>query len=421
VPREALAPGDRCPNFVLPDAKGEFRAFYERVRGRPAVMLFVPENAAATLLGGFAARAAAFDQAGYDIFAIVHADAAVATRESARLDNAIVVLADPKGAVTRGYAAGSRFNPEFPACFLIDANQRMLTRRNTVENVGSELADWALRLLGDMAPVETSRTCGQVAPVLILPLVLDPHMCAALIDRWESEGHEEGAVTSIVDGKEVTRVHDPLKRRRDHAIQDPIVLKSLAATIGRRIAPELVKAFHFDAFKFDRFVITCYDAERGDYFHAHRDNESASTSDRRFALTLNLNTGDYEGGELVFPEYGPHRYAPPAGGAIVFSCSLLHEALPVTKGRRFTLLSFLSAPARSAVAPQPDPAPAPQPPSGFNPGPAAPGTAAPGGFNPGGFNPGASPAAGSPAAKPGGTVPFAPGMPSKNGLTRAGD
>ncbi len=51
-------------------------------------------------------------------------------------------------------------------------------------------------------------------------------------------------------------------------------------------------------------------------------------------LTINLNTPEY-------PEYGPERYCPPAGGAIIFSCSLLHEAPPVTKGRRFTLLSFL--------------------------------------------------------------------------------
>ncbi|MBL8709410.1 MAG: 2OG-Fe(II) oxygenase, partial [Rhodospirillaceae bacterium] len=71
------------------------------------------------------------------------------------------------------------------------------------------------------------------------------------------------------------------------------------------------------------------------------DNLSPSTADRRFALTINLNTPEYEGGELVFPEYGPERYSPPAGGAILFSCSLLHEALPVTKGARFTLLSFL--------------------------------------------------------------------------------
>ena len=58
-------------------------------------------------------------------------------------------------------------------------------------------------------------------------------------------------------------------------------------------------------------------------------------------MTLNLNTDEYEGGELRFPEFGPNLYRPGAGDAVVFSCSLLHEALDVTKGSRFTLLSFL--------------------------------------------------------------------------------
>ncbi len=58
-------------------------------------------------------------------------------------------------------------------------------------------------------------------------------------------------------------------------------------------------------------------------------------------MTLNLNTEDYVGGELVFPEYGPHKYRPESGGGVIFSCSLIHEALPVTSGRRFTLLTFL--------------------------------------------------------------------------------
>ena len=54
-----------------------------------------------------------------------------------------------------------------------------------------------------------------------------------------------------------------------------------------------------------------------------------------------LNTGEYEGGEVCFPEYGRQRYAAPAGGAVVFSCSLLHEALPVTRGKRYVFLPFL--------------------------------------------------------------------------------
>ncbi len=65
------------------------------------------------------------------------------------------------------------------------------------------------------------------------------------------------------------------------------------------------------------------------------------TAHRRFAVSLNLNTGEYEGGLLWFPEFGRQQYAAPAGGAVVFSCSLLHEATPVTSGSRYVFLPFL--------------------------------------------------------------------------------
>jgi predicted 2-oxoglutarate/Fe(II)-dependent dioxygenase YbiX len=62
---------------------------------------------------------------------------------------------------------------------------------------------------------------------------------------------------------------------------------------------------------------------------------------RRFALTVNLNTEEYEGGGLLVPEYGPDLYAAATGDAAIFSCSLLHEATPVSKGRRYVFLAFL--------------------------------------------------------------------------------
>ena len=76
-----------------------------------------------------------------------------------------------------------------------------------------------------------------------------------------------------------------------------------------------------------------------------RDNTTPATASRRFALTLNLNREEYEGGELLFPEYDDYRYKPPTGAAVIFACSLLHEALPVTRGQHFALLSFLLDPA----------------------------------------------------------------------------
>ena len=44
---------------------------------------------------------------------------------------------------------------------------------------------------------------------------------------------------------------------------------------------------------------------------------------------------------MRFPEFGPRTYRAPTGGAVVFSCSLLHQAMPVTEGRRFAFLPFL--------------------------------------------------------------------------------
>jgi predicted 2-oxoglutarate/Fe(II)-dependent dioxygenase YbiX len=44
---------------------------------------------------------------------------------------------------------------------------------------------------------------------------------------------------------------------------------------------------------------------------------------------------------VYFPEYGPRSFKPPPGGAVVFSCALLHAVSRVTNGRRYAFLPFL--------------------------------------------------------------------------------
>ena len=61
----------------------------------------------------------------------------------------------------------------------------------------------------------------------------------------------------------------------------------------------------------------------------------------RLGIYFDLNEAEYQGGDLRFPEFGRKTYRAPSGGVVVFSCSLLHEALPVTKGRRYAFLPFL--------------------------------------------------------------------------------
>jgi predicted 2-oxoglutarate/Fe(II)-dependent dioxygenase YbiX len=111
--------------------------------------------------------------------------------------------------------------------------------------------------------------------------------------------------------------------------------------IGRRIVPEIRKAFQFDTTRMERFMVARYSSAQGGYFRAHRDNLSKGTQHRRFAVTINLNAEEYAGGDLMFPEYNRDTFRAPTGGAIVFSCSLMHEALPVTAGDRYAFLPFL--------------------------------------------------------------------------------
>ena len=178
------------------------------------------------------------------------------------------------------------------------------------------------------------------APVLLLPRVLEPELCERLVALYEEGGGVESGFMVERDGRTVGVYDDSRKRRRDQPIEDKALQAAIRARIGRRIAPEMRKAFQFDPTRIERYVVACYDGASGGHFRAHRDNTTPATAHRRFAVTVNLNDG-FEGGELWFPEFGPRRYRPPAGGAVVFSCSLLHEARPVTAGRRYALLPFL--------------------------------------------------------------------------------
>jgi predicted 2-oxoglutarate/Fe(II)-dependent dioxygenase YbiX/peroxiredoxin len=349
-PKSNLAAGDRAPNFVLPDAEGKFRMFYDEVTGRPLVLLFAGPFQPPVLppaLAAFEGAAGAFAAEDVDLFCVSLATPAVA---KVVLKN-LRLLFDPERKISEAFLGqaglgGCRaLQDGSVVAVLLDANQRILGVRS---GRTGDLAREALAFYAARQPRPAKQMRRATAPVLIVPDLLDPIMCAGLIGLFETGKVEEGSVGSVLAGQELTRIHHERKKRLDHRIEDPEMNRTLQAVIGRRLAPELGKAFNFQGFRFDRFLVCRYAADREDRFRTHRDNVSPETADRRFAMTLNLNGDEYEGGELVFPEYGPDGYKPGNGGAVIFSCSLLHEALPVTRGMRFALLTFLRAPAPQA-------------------------------------------------------------------------
>ena len=178
------------------------------------------------------------------------------------------------------------------------------------------------------------------APVLILPNVFEAALCAKLIELYEMHGGEESGFMREVDGKTVLRSDPAHKRRKDHTITDERLIGLIRFRIRRRVASEILKVHQFKATRMERYIVSCYAAEDGGHFHVHRDNTTKGTAHRRFAVSINLNE-DFEGGRIGFPEYGPRTYKIAAGGAVVFSCSLMHGVSRVTKGRRYAFLPFL--------------------------------------------------------------------------------
>ncbi|MBE9092529.1 redoxin domain-containing protein [Tychonema sp. LEGE 07203] len=197
-----------------------------------------------------------------------------------------------------------------------------------------------LDFLKTLPPFEEARAAARHAPVLVIPNVLDKASCGALIDLYKTHGGSPSGFMRQIDGKTVGIHDDNFKKRRDFFIEDPKLQQRLSAIILRRVRPEVEKAFQFTITRFERYLVGCYDAQSGGFFRPHRDNTSKGTLHRRFAMTLNLNVGEYTGGFLRFPEYAPHGYKGDSGTAIIFSCSVLHEATPVISGERFALLSF---------------------------------------------------------------------------------
>ena len=339
-----LKPGDPAPWFTLPSTDNPNYAFHS-VAGRYVLLAFIgsaarPEAQAA--LAAIAARRDLFDDENACVFGI-SVDAA--DRDQGRLKPSIPgirFLFDLEGKVCRDYGVvrKDRLRPEGPDVFtpgwlLMDPMLRVIEARPLAE------AAAILDRLAALPPASNHAGTDIPPPVLVLPRVFDPELCRALIAHYEAQGGTPSGFMREVDGKTVGLFDAALKRRSDCTITDEALRQAVRDGILRRVVPELLKAHHFRATRMERYIVACYDsAERG-HFGAHRDNTTAGTAHRRFAVTINLNAEGFEGGELRFPEYGQRSWRAPTGGAVVFSCSLLHQALPVTAGRRYAFLPFL--------------------------------------------------------------------------------
>lgn len=195
----------------------------------------------------------------------------------------------------------------------------------------------ALRALPDP---EVHAGIAMPPPVLVIPNVFEPAFCDHLISLYDADNRDISGFMRQVGGKTVG-MNDPRhKVRRDFVVEETNLIKAVQSRFLRRVVPEILKVHQFQVTRMERYLVGCYRAEDGGHFRAHRDNTTSATVHRRFAVSVNLNDS-FEGGEVSFPEYSQTGFKAPKGGAVVFSCSLLHAVSPVISGARYAFLPFL--------------------------------------------------------------------------------
>src|SRR5689334_21614275 len=105
-----------------------------------------------------------------------------------------------------------------------------------------------LSFLATLPPVGAPAGVDLVAPVLVLPRVLEPDLCRRLIGLYEAN------------------------RQADDSILDEATREAVRSRILARVAPEVHKFSHFRASRTERDTLACYDARLGGQPWARRDD-----------------------------------------------------------------------------------------------------------------------------------------------------
>jgi peroxiredoxin len=333
--------GDFIPQTALIDPLGKPTMFHTQDHAGHRLVLFLYRSAqspaVAGELSGFREVAAQFAATGVKVFAVSAEPAATNGATAATHDLPFPILSDSTSELLARFALPAQGG----ATIVADANLQIVAVIDTRETASQ--AQQALTLCRADSGGDLSAAAPRHAPVLVVPRIFDPLFCTRLIEVWRRGEKRENETSRGAAGTADYRARSDsdVKRRSDVLIPEGSndLNLQIRDRLLRRVVPEIVKCFQSPVRSYEVARIGCYDATTGGYFRRHRDDVGDPAKPRRFALSVNLSE-DFEGGGLTFPEYSQQYYRPATGGGVVFSCNLLHEAMPVTRGRRFGLFTF---------------------------------------------------------------------------------
>lgn len=101
-------------------------------------------------------------------------------------------------------------------------------------------------------------------------------------------------------------------------------------------------------FRLDDFMtVAVLEYSPNGFFDCHMDLGTGIFAARKLSLVTFLTPPeDYEGGDLCFMDGGPPLRMP-QGATVIFPSYLMHKVEPVTRGNRFTLVSWVHGPSFS--------------------------------------------------------------------------
>ncbi|WP_419727761.1 2OG-Fe(II) oxygenase [Lichenicola sp.] len=332
----ALSSGDRLPFCV---GVGPDRSFHssDHQAGRPAVLVIgvgsstpVVEATSASV----AARRDAIVATGADSWLLLPfaAMARLYADKTASSDTLRALLCPDQF-----FEACVRLGTPIPLVVVIDRGGLVAGCWQGLDADPEQIAEAALACLCALAG-----KAPPAPPVLFVSRLFEAEFCRTLIEAFETAPTFDSPVSSSgPDGQLVDRVDHRRKRRRDWLLEPGDgFYDDVRNRLFNRCIPAIDRAFQHEVAHLDRILVARYDEGAG-HFSRHRDNVGSAVAFRQFALSVNLNAGDYEGGCLRFPEFDDGLYQPATGEGLVFSASLLHEATRVTSRCRYVLLTFL--------------------------------------------------------------------------------
>ncbi|MFO0389798.1 MAG: GlcNAc-transferase family protein [Alphaproteobacteria bacterium] len=340
VKSRMLEPGDFVPFFELIDTNGIMRGM-EIQGGKYCMLTFLPSKNPDYIAQFFVSLSQQLIQhKRMDLWLMFVIDDTVdnLNKLKEKLHLPMPLWADADRKVTQAFGIAEQCNTSFPPVGFVLNNNLKIIRRH-VNLAPSQLAaalvnDCSTELEKIAFKNQGTRTVTETAPALIVPNVFTPEFCDHCIQVFRSGDTFQGTVGA----EEKLALKKQAKLRTDYIVHRQL-MEEIDDKLSRSLFPEIKKVFGFDVNYREPYKIGLYSGEDKGFFKQHRDNFDVPLGYRRIAMTLHLSD-NYQGGGLRFPEYDGTVYRPERGSAIAFSCSTMHEALPVSAGERFVLVGF---------------------------------------------------------------------------------